>query len=86
MPYIKQKDRKKFDKELLKIAKKISNSGDLNYCISRLCVECLYNKADSAGYELYNAIVGVLECAKQEFIRRYLSPYEDMKIDMNGGL
>ena len=35
-------------------------------------------------YALYNAVIGVLECAKMELYRRQISPYEDRKIAENG--
>jgi hypothetical protein len=35
-------------------------------------------------YKHINEIIGVLECAKQEFYRRVAAPYEDTKIQENG--
>jgi hypothetical protein len=35
-------------------------------------------------YTEYNALVGVLECVKQEFYRRAVSSYEDKKKEGNG--
>lgn len=55
--------------------------GELNFVITRLCL----NYIDSdPGYADYNEIVGALECAKLEFVRRALSPYEDQAIKRNG--
>lgn len=57
--------------------------GDLNFIISRLIwAEFERNRSYTKGNEL----VGVLECVKQEFIRRKLNPYEDEKIKENGDL
>lgn len=35
-------------------------------------------------YDSLNAVIGVLECAKQEFYRRAAVPYENQKITENG--
>jgi hypothetical protein len=57
--------------------------GDVNYVISSV----LWNMFDfNPSYANGNDIVGVLECIKQEFIRRKLSPYEDKKIVENGDI
>lgn len=80
MPYITQ-DRRK---ELIALEKlELLSPGDLNFLISRL----IWKEFDrSPSYTKANEIVGVLECAKQEFIRRKLNPYEDKKILENGDL
>jgi hypothetical protein len=57
--------------------------GELNFCITRMCLE--YTGANwSPNYALFNEIIGVLECVKQEFYRRAVAPYEDKKIEENG--
>lgn len=57
----------------------ITSEGDLNYAITRLCLaEVPETYAD------YNALIGVLECAKQEFYRRAVATYEDEKLIENG--
>jgi hypothetical protein len=53
--------------------------GRLNYVISRLLAQ-LYPK----GYFHYNRAMGVLASAMQEFYRRRVAPYEDVKISENG--
>lgn len=58
------------------------NAGQLNYKITQLCNQ--YLKFYGASYTQLNEIVGVLECAKQEFYRRVVSPYEDKKIKEHG--
>jgi hypothetical protein len=76
MPYIKQEDR-------IPVAEVHPiNAGELNYAITKLCIGYLGRM--SPNYGVYNAIVGALECAKQEFYRRSLVPYEDKKIEENG--
>jgi len=37
-------------------------------------------------YKNINAAIGVLECCKQELYRKTAAPYEDIKINNNGGL
>jgi len=46
-----------------------------------LCLDYLPPKPS---YSDYNALVGVLECAKLEFYRRAVAAYEDKKIKENG--
>ena len=76
MPYITG-DRR----ETLRTAQP-SNAGELNYKITELLDEFICLKGMS--YETLNAAVGAVECAKQEFLRRVVAPYEDTKIKLNG--
>lgn len=80
MPYIEEEYRKYFDPEIQEIVGNLSNAGDLNYCITTLCNKYL----DEVRYSELNAIIGVLECAKMEFYRRMVAPYEDIKARQNG--
>lgn len=59
-----------------------TSSGELNYAITRLCNNYLFDKG--LRYATLNEIVGVLECAKLEFYRRMAAGYEDKKKDENG--
>jgi hypothetical protein len=81
MPYIK--DREKYSL-LLSVMKdiKIDNPGELNYLITKLLVRYLNIHAES--YKTYNDMVGALECAKLELVRRKINKYEDLKIQENG--
>ena len=81
MPYIKKKDREKFDKHLNKPTIP-ETSGELNYVLTRICHKYLENKV--VNYENINSVIGVLECCKSELYRRIASVYEDEKIDENG--
>ena len=76
MPYIRQEER-------LRAAKLPETPGELNYAITTLCVEYLHAVL-SPGYQDMNEIMGVLECAKQEFYRQVVAPYEDRKLKENG--
>jgi len=58
--------------------------GDLNFVISKLLHTHLHSQG--CNYATCNDIIGVLECAKLEFYRKIVSPYEDTKIIENGDL
>jgi len=86
MPYIEPKDRSRFDPHIdelvneLEITNPIS-PGDVNYIVSRLIWKLWMN---NRSYTLANNLIGALECIKAEFLRRFLAPYEDVKIQENG--
>lgn len=74
MPYIKQEKRVKFlDAE---------NAGDLNWLFTREIVK--YIAIHKLSYQTINDIVGALEGAKMEFVRRVVNKYEDKAIERNG--
>jgi hypothetical protein len=88
MPYIKRQDREKFDSHINELVKllsenKIVSPGELNYLISSIIWK-IYDRFPS--YTLANNMIGALECVKQEFYRRKLSSYEDVKIGENGDI
>jgi hypothetical protein len=80
MPYIKIEDREKLQ-EIDSIFP--DTVGELNYCITKLCLNYL-NKLAMTKYETLNGIIGALECAKQEFYRKIISEYENLKCQQNG--
>lgn len=82
MPYIEKKDRSVIDPIIEPILNTNLSSGELNYVITRLCLQYLANH--KANYSTMNNIIGVLECSKQEFYRRIAAPYENIKITANG--
>lgn len=89
MPYIKPEDRLKFGHELNELAKVMIDGvsltpGDLNYLVTNLCN--FYMKRKGVSYTHYNDVIGVLECAKLEFYRRKIIPYEILKIKENGNV
>lgn len=57
------------------------DTGDLTYVITKLLLKFLGKTPRHADY---NAVVGVLECAKLEMYRRRIAPYEGFKIMENG--
>lgn len=85
MPYIKMEERVKYRKNLEKIIDILKSQpvdridGELNYVITRMLKESYPLR-----YFNLNRAVGVLECAKLEFYRRVVAPYEDTKIEENG--
>jgi len=94
MPYIRREERERYDEAIDKITSLLLDKfpgdnnrhfqvGDLNYIVSSIVWE-LFNANPS--YTRGNELVGVVECVKQEFIRRKLNPYEDSKIKENGDL
>lgn len=76
MPYITEKAKKQ-----LAAGREPRNVGELNYCITRLILEYCHQNIN---YSDINDVIGVLECAKIEFYRRVVIPYEDKKIVENG--
>ena len=85
MPYIKKENREKIDSLLVPIKDaKITNCGDLNYVITSIIHNYIENtKLD---YTNLNNVIGVLECAKQEYYFRIVRNYEDLKIMENGDI
>jgi len=80
IPYITERDREFFDKSLQEIVNDLATAGDLNYCITVLCNKFL----NEIRYANLNEVIGCLECAKLEFYRRMVAPYEDIKSRQNG--
>ena len=83
MPYIKPEDRVTLDADPVVLQRRLDpvNPGELNYKITQLLVAYL---GETPTYERYNAVVGVLECAKLELYRRMVVPYEEKKKEENG--
>jgi hypothetical protein len=79
MPYIHRSKRAELDGPLAGVALLVDTPGELNYCITRLCLS-----QAPQNYAGWNALVGVLECVKLELYRRAVAPYEDSKISENG--
>lgn len=85
MPYIKHEQREEYDTSIDAVIGELRGHsfppGDMNYVIT-----CILHAAWNANprYCTGNELIGVLECAKQEFYRRKLAPYEDKKMKVNG--
>ena len=85
MPYIKNTAREQYDGAIenliFTLEKNEFPGGHLNYIISKLCnAKFRANRKYSEG----ESVVGLLECAKQEFYRKMLAPLEEEKIKENG--
>jgi len=87
MPYIHKDARMKFQEGIDSILEALNQEkpkiGEVNYVFSTIIWELF---EDDYSYTNGNNLVGVLECVKQEFIRRKLNVYEDQKIKENGDL
>ncbi len=77
MPYISQAKRKELSQ-----GRSPQDPGELNYTLTKLLLEYLDRKGKS--YAHINEIMGVLNCVGHEFYRRWVSPYEDKKIQEHG--
>ena len=86
MPYINLAARLRLDHCITDLQRELSPpiqtllDGELNYCITRLLIACYTHD----GYFDLQRAIGVLECAKLEFYRRAVAPYEDGKARANG--
>ena len=82
MPYIKAAARERINLQLIKVEPE--NIGELNYTITAVILRYLRREYET--YDRLNAIVGVLEAIKQEFYRRVVVDFEDMKMKENGDI
>jgi len=87
MPYIKQADRERYDWNVKGIVDELPLDdmdavGHLNYIFTTILAYAF--RPEECNYAIHNAIIGVLECCKQEWYRRKVAPYEDQKIKENG--
>ncbi len=91
MPYITQDKRDHLSphiRSLLNALRELESddptnnyAGNLNYVITSLLLSSYGRK-----YGDINEAVGVLECAKLEFYRKFAAPYEDQKEFENGSV
>ncbi len=83
MPYITPQRKEAFAgfRQHLKDTR-LDTAGELNYGLTLLMD--LYLTQHGESYRIMNEIIGAAECAKAEFMRRRLNPYEDLKRVENG--
>lgn len=82
MPYIGP-NRDHIDSAQLQDAGQRCNTpGDLDYAVTRLIES--YRSFEGDSFTTFNTIIGVLDNAKDEFRRRVIQPYEDLKRLENG--
>jgi hypothetical protein len=80
MPYINKTDRWEIDDS--EIGYFVPESpGELNYVITRLCHRFLDTRGRS--YTEFNAVLGVLECAKLELYRRRMKEVREANAATN---
>lgn len=84
MPYIKPERRQVFDAFLEASAQHIETEGELNYCFFKL--SALFIQRVGESYDKLSMCSSAMEHAKLEWYRTRLAPYEDIKIEENGGI
>ena len=83
MPYIASARRESFQDFLEKTKNlRIDTAGELNFLIVQLTLTYLSQHGEN--YRIMNEIIGAIECAKMEFVRRKLIPLEKAKCTENG--
>ena len=88
MPYIKPENRERYKKALDELVFLLDQcnedniEGETNYVITTIMKRLFGHKYIK--YRHLNRAIGILECAKLEFYRRTVAPYEDKKIEENG--
>lgn len=90
MPYIKEERRKRYDDAIQSLASMLGNAGDdevdgdTNYVISRIVSGAFGFRGWR--YRLAARALAVFECAKLEFYRCVVAPYEDKAIAKNNNI
>ena len=86
MPYIKSHNDRRILKSMIHFYMNwLYPDGHLNFFLCAL-FGMLAAKQNRMSYKLAKEFIGELECAKLEIYRRYVAPYEDIKIQENGDL
>ena len=80
--HLSTESREAIDPHVQGLSDNINTTGDLNYVITRLALRLL--EAKGVHYDNMSNVIGTLHCAAAEMIRRFISPYEDTKIEQNG--
>lgn len=86
MPYIPQSDRDRLGHAIDALNYEFGRSGvtngELNWLLTRVCQG--YVTRHGTSYNTLSDVIKALECAKLEFYRRAVAPYEDRKANENG--
>lgn len=86
MPYIIQDQREFLEERLKEICELVEDlplgSGDIVYIITKILLSHLKKK--EICFENLSDIIKILECAKMEYYRRVMVPYEESKIKERG--
>jgi hypothetical protein len=83
MPYIKKEDRIDLDECINDLEMYINNEkpGELCYVIYKVLNDLT---KENKCFKTMSSLISEVECAKLEFYRRIVAPYEDKKIEENG--
>jgi len=81
MPYVEQEDRKEIDLLVAELLEEIDTVGKANYAMTKIAQGMAGQLHD---YTSLNETIGLFECAKLEFYRRWVVPYEEKKRKENG--
>src|SRR5687767_4365064 len=84
MPYIPNDQRRVLNDDIDKLAENIEAPGQLTYTIYRLMKH--FQKRFGTRYSTFASIIGILETAKHEYYAQEIGPYEQMKLNENGGV
>lgn len=86
MPYISpEPNRAEIDPNLTEeLFHSVENVGDLNYVVTRLALRLLMRHGVDFGNIV--AITGSLDFVSDEIKRRFVSEYEDLKLEKNGDI
>lgn len=86
MPYIVKTEREQIDYYVDGVLESCHSWGAVNYAVSTLVTKFLKHICFSGklSYENLQNAMGLFECAKEEFYRRVVVPYEEKKIKENG--
>lgn len=79
MPYIPMYRRAELDSNPTPLT-----SGELNYCMFKLAMDYVFGYG--INYTRLGECIAAFECAKLEFYRRVVVPYEEKKIKENGDI
>ncbi len=83
MPYIPKKRREEINKYINELCLRLGEDpGERNYVITMIIHD--YIAQTGLRYEHLNSAVGILDCAKAEFNRTVVIPYEKKKMEENG--
>ena len=82
MPYITEAQKARLEWENSAYMPFPRTPGELNYCITLLCLKYVERKGKN--YTHLNDVLGVLPAVQAEFYRRVVAPYEDEKRAENG--
>lgn len=81
MPYITKSNRNELDECVNTYFPFLKPDGRLNYFIAKLFLKLM---KQGMSYKKAKEFIGELEMAKMEIYRRWVSPYEDVKVEENG--